>query len=107
MSHHGSEFGRSKSKIMEEIFKKFAGTTDPLHEKMSEVFGEYPDGKISPADEGAIALEIGAKDKTIFIRFPKPVAWIAFTPDEAMQIAQSLIDYARKVGLTKPMSIRL
>jgi hypothetical protein len=93
--------------MIEEIFKKSPPSDDPLHDAMARLLGEFPNGKVNADDEGALALEIGAKDGNVFIRFPKPVAWIGFTGDQAIELAQSLIDNARKAGLSKPVSIKL
>lgn len=91
MSHHG--------------FDKDAA--DKMHEAMKEIFGEFPDGKLNVNDEGALAVMIGEENGKVVIRFPKPVSWIGFTPDQAIDIAQTLITHARRIGSTVPLIIRV
>lgn len=74
---------------------------------MKQIFGEFPDGKLNPNDEGALAVVIGHEGKSVVMRFPKPVAWIGFTPEQAIDIAQTLITHARKVGLSVPLVLRV
>lgn len=69
-----------------------------LHEAMKNIFGEYPNGKLNAQDEGALAIMISSEPGIVKVQFPKPVSWIAFTPDEAIALAQSIIDNARKAA---------
>lgn len=88
MSHHANE-----GYLPEEIRKQLGAT------------GQFPEGKVTKEDEGEIRLAIGSKTGTVFIEFGKPVAWIGFTPQQAMQIASTLLDHARSayvVGTYKP-----
>lgn len=91
MSHHG--------------FDK--DSADAMSAAMAKLFGEYPDGKLNANDEGALALVIGENQGKVIIRFPKPVSWIGFTPDQAIDIAQTLISHARKCGSVVPLVIRV
>lgn len=88
------------------------GNPDPhqqraMSEMMKSIFGEHPDGKLNENDAGALAVSIGEEAGRVVIRFPKPVAWIGFTGDEAMEIAQVLMRHARSVGLTAPFILRV
>jgi hypothetical protein len=88
------------------------GNTDPEHEAamrsaMRRLFGEFPDGKLNPDDAGAIAMSVCVEDKRVVLRFPKPVAWIGLTGDDAMGLAQLLITHARKAGITAPIVLRI
>lgn len=74
---------------------------------MRRLFGEFPDGKLNENDAGALAVEIGTEGNSVVIRFPKPVAWIGFTGDQAIEIAQTLIKHARRVGVTSPLILRV
>ena len=78
-----------------------------MHERMKQFFGEFPDGKLNKDDEGALAVAITTEGNAVKLVFPKPVAWIGFTADQAMQIAEDLIKHARKLGHTRPLSIHL
>ena len=92
MSHHGSE-GPFDPKLMSDMMKL--------------LLGEFPDGKLNASDEGATAVQIGHDNGRVIIQFPNPTKWIGFTPDQAVDIAKTLIDHAKRVGLTKPFTIEL
>lgn len=89
MSHHSSEHD------------------DAMNAAMRRLFGEFPDGKLNQNDAGAIAMSVGVEAGRVVLRFPKPIAWIGMTGDEAMGLAQLLINHARSAGLTKPASISI
>lgn len=78
-----------------------------MTEAMKKTFGEYPDGRLNSDDAGALPLAIGSADGKVVMEFPKPVAWIGFTGDQAMEIAQTLIKHARKAGVSAPMVLRI
>lgn len=107
MSHHGSqELTPGQKRMLDEIFKTPQPTGDPLRDRMRQIAGEFHDGKLNAEDEGAVALNIGHERGVVKILFPKPVAWIGFTPDEAVKIAETLIKHARK-ATTKPLVVNL
>lgn len=74
---------------------------------MRALMGEYPNGRLNKDDAGAVAIQIGEESGRVVMRFPKPVAWIGFTGDEAMEIAQTLIKHASKAGVTVPVVLRI
>lgn len=89
MSHHGNN-------------------PDPqLHEAMRKLFGEFPDGKLNPDDSGAVAMSVGVESGRVVVRFPKVVAWIGMSGDEAFELAQVLLRHARNAGVTAPLVIRV
>lgn len=88
MSHHSSEHDAA------------------MNAAMQRLFGEFPDGKLNTNDAGAIAMSVGVEAGRVILRFPKPVAWVGMTGDEAMGLAQLLIKHARAAGLTAPMILR-
>lgn len=85
MSHHSSE----------------------LSAAMRDLMGEYPNGRLNEDDAGAIAMQVGTEQDKVVLRFPKPVAWIGMTGDQAMQLAQDLMKHARHAGITAPVVIRI
>ena len=91
MSHHGS------------------GPFDPkpMSDLMKRVFGEYPDGRLNTSDEGAVAMIVGANDGRVVLQFPKPVAWLGLTPDEAIGLAELLVKRARECGSKKPLTFNI
>jgi hypothetical protein len=78
-----------------------------LREAMKKLVGEYPNGRIRTDDLGAVAVAVGHQDGRVTMQFPKNLNWIGFTPEQAMDIAQSLIDHARKCGCAKPLTIAI
>lgn len=58
--------------------------------------GKYPDGKISPSDEGElkIAISHSAQKQVVLIRFGIPVDWIGVRAPEARHLAQLLLSRA-------------
>jgi hypothetical protein len=54
--------------------------------------GEYPRGKLTDEDEGQIKIAVAAdpKTQTVLMDFGKPTAWIGFTAEEAVELAEIL-----------------
>jgi hypothetical protein len=80
---------------------------DDMHDAMKKVFGEYPDGKLSPDDEGGLAMGVGHVAGRVKVTFPKPVAWIALRPQEAVAFAQLLIEHARAANPIGIIEVKL
>lgn len=59
--------------------------------------GKFPKGKLTPHDEGELTLSIGVVRKTIVMDFGTSVAWIGFSADEAIAIAEKLVNAAKMV----------
>lgn len=59
--------------------------------------GKYPEGKISERDEGEIAFAVGVEQGKIALNFGKPIAFIAFTPEQAMEIARLIRNKAKRL----------
>ena len=89
MSHHSSDDD-------ERLRKQFAG-----------MFGEFPDGRLGPTDEGAIPISIGTEKGRVVLRFPRRVHWVGMTPEQAMEVAESLVKFARECGCNKPLTLTL
>jgi hypothetical protein len=52
---------------------------------------KYPDGKLSPTDQGELEFKLQLiGDGRIILDWGKPVQWIAFNPSEARAIAAGL-----------------
>jgi hypothetical protein len=100
MSHHSSEPPFIQKPLGDEL-------KQALSETMGKLMGEYPNGRMNPQDAGAVAVGIGVEAGRVIMRFPKPVAWVGFTGDEALEIAATLIKHARHAGVTSPLVIRL
>lgn len=59
--------------------------------------GKFPEGKINERDEGEIAFAVGVEDGKIVLNFGKPVAWIGFPPDQAMELARMIRNKAKRL----------
>jgi hypothetical protein len=90
MSHHGDNPEQRKA----------------MSNMMAKIFGEYPDGKLNKNDEGAIAMAVANENGRVILRFPKPVEWIGLCPQEAVDLAESLIEHARR-STTEPLTVSL
>lgn len=60
--------------------------------------GDFPRGKFSEDDEGALQLGIGVKDRTLIIDFGKPVVWIGLDYDTAVQFAETILRRAKEIA---------
>jgi hypothetical protein len=94
MSHHSNDgFDEEQRKAM--------------HAAMQKVFGEYPEGKLNKNDKGGLAFIVEHENGKVVLKFPKPVAWIGFTPEQAVEIAQHFIRHARECGFKSEFTIRI
>lgn len=107
MSNHGPEpFEGFPKKLLDEmkeskpdfaqrndIMRKLADATD-----FRGALGEYTHGKISKDDEGAIQFALGEVNGKVVIDFGTQVHWLAMTPEQAADLASSLLKHARQVG---------
>lgn len=100
MSHHGSEpFDgmpedperiRARKKLMNELMssaKDFRGA-----------LGDFPEGKLTKTDEGSIQFSIGEKGGKVVLDFGTPVVWVGMNPQQAADLASTLLKHARAVG---------
>lgn len=61
--------------------------------------GEYPYGKLTEDDHGALSYAVGRRGDTVIVDFgPTPVAWIGMGAQDAVDFAQALIRQARATG---------
>ncbi len=102
MSHHSSD-------PMDEMGDKFRQQMEIEAQRQGlGATSRYPSGQIHNSDEGEIRIGVASDDKAgkVMLNFGKPVAWLAFNPEEAIEVAQALIQHARKVA-KEPIAIRL
>ena len=68
--------------------------------------GKFPRGRLNKYDEGELRIAVAAdpKKRVVVINFDTPVAWIAMPPAEAVQLAETIIANARKLG---PVTVHL
>jgi hypothetical protein len=58
----------------------------------------YPRGKLNNDDEGATPIAIGIEDKTVIIRFFKPIVWIGMDKFQAIELANTIIEKANSIN---------
>lgn len=98
MAHHGSN-----------PFDGRPGSPDFLRRQMAMrellntssfrgAIGDFPQGQLTKADEGAIQLAIGEKDGKVVIDFGTPVCWLGMTPQQAADFASTVLKRAREVA---------
>lgn len=99
MAHHGSEpidgmpedpeRKIARNKLMRELLSTtgFRGA-----------LGDFPEGKLTPTDEGAIQFAIGEKDGKVVLDFGTSVHWVGMTPQQAAELASTLLKRAREVA---------
>lgn len=99
MSHHGSDpFGGAPER--KETFKKLLDST-----AFRGALGDFPEGQISKADEGAIQFAIGVKDGKVILDFGTPTAWVGMNPQQAADLASTLLKRAREAGRAAGQSV--
>lgn len=89
MSHHSDD---PSSTPINEALKQILG------KPLIGATGEHPEGKLNAHDEGGIQFAVGVKDGKVCLDFGTPVAWLGMNPGDALQLAESLIQHARKAA---------
>lgn len=71
--------------------------------------GTFPAGRLTRHDEGALQFSVGVKDHKVCVDFGTPVKWVGMEPEQAMQLAQLLVQHARDAarGTGKVLSFSL
>jgi hypothetical protein len=87
MSHHSRD--RDIDIEYDNAFRRMLEPADKLGKT-----GEHPRGRLTPTDEGAIRIAVGSKNGAVVIDFGTPVAWIGFSPQEARDVAASIVKHA-------------
>ena len=58
--------------------------------------GSFPQGKFHRTDEGELRLAITASQGKVIMAFGTPTAWIGFDPQQARDIAETLLKRAKE-----------
>ena len=59
--------------------------------------GKFPQGKISPSDEGELRMAVGDKEGKVFIAFGKSIEWLALDPQKAREFADLIRNRADRL----------
>jgi hypothetical protein len=94
--HHSQTESPALSNEIKRIFED-AGAMTPVG-----ATGRFPEGKLTPEDEGEIQFGIGKfRDEEgrtkVAIEFGKPVHWVAMNAQQALDLAESLRKHAREI----------
>lgn len=68
------------------------------HSKPPGPTGDFPRGRLNADDEGGLRIAIGGENGNVVMAFGKDVAWIGLPPQQAVDLAQQLIKWARAVA---------
>lgn len=103
MGHHGSDpFGEDFDGG--EARKKVSDQLKALKESFMDTaafrgaLGDFPMGKLTKSDEGAIQFAVGVKDGKVVLDFGTPVAWLGMDAQQAADLASTLLKHAREAG---------
>jgi hypothetical protein len=106
--HHGErdpmdpELRKLFSSKQDELLKRFDA------ERAKTAPREYPDGRISGDDEGAVTFKIGSDPNkgVVVIEYSTPTLWVGMQPQQAIELAQVLIKHARAIS-KEPLVVSL
>lgn len=100
MPHHGnvpfedfSDPEKPEFQKRRELMRELLDTTS-----FRGALGDFPEGQLSKSDEGAIQFTIGEKDGKVVIDFGTPVHWLGMSPQQAADLASSILKRARLVA---------
>lgn len=99
MSHHSEYPGLDPetAKLVEGRQKEIDGAFKKMLKESTGATGFFPDGKLAPHDEGEIAFVVGTRAGKVVIEFGKEIASLGMTAQQAVEMAESLLKYAKHV----------
>lgn len=103
MSHHGSDPFDSEHDGIRKLIAEMKASTSQFRGPV----GDYPHGRLTPADEGSLQFAVGGKDGKVVIDFGSPVAWVGMTPQQAMDLASSIMRQARAVAAERGETVHV
>ncbi len=69
--------------------------------------GQHSQGKLTPEDEGDIQFRVGGENGKVVLDFGTPVHWVGMDPQQAADLASSLLKWARIEGRKNGVTIAL
>lgn len=99
MSNHGPkpfDFGDDKPEFQkrQQRFRDFINSVADFRGAV----GDFPEGRLTKDDEGAIQFAIGERDGKVVIDFGTSVHWLGMTPQQAADFASAVLKRARQVA---------
>lgn len=58
---------------------------------------KFPLEKVNGDDEGATEMLIGEENGVLILKFKKPIIWVGFPPEQAIQLANLIIGRAKEM----------
>lgn len=78
-----------------------SGLVDPAGSPLEAIFpakpgelgatGDFPEGKLTPTDEGEIKLRVGSAKGKVIVDFGTKVLWVGMTAAEAREFGELMI----------------
>jgi hypothetical protein len=93
MSHHGSGPFDGPSESRKEHLRKLLDTAS-----FKGALGDFPEGQLTKSDEGSIQFAVGIEKGKVVLDFGTPVQWVGMNPQQAADLASSLLSKAREAG---------
>jgi hypothetical protein len=91
MSHHADEpFDGPEFQRRQTLMRDLLNTTG-----FRGAIGAYPEGKLTPNDEGNLQFAIGEHDGKVVIDFGTSVHWVGMTAQQAADFASAVMKQAR------------
>lgn len=88
---------------------EFEGEPDAVERFVRQVKGEaepeYPEGKLNPDDEGALAFAVGIdqEKRILIVNFNKPITWIGLSLSDARRLHKAIGKKIKKLAdLSQP-----
>lgn len=100
MAHHSPQ--QLPQELQEQLLESLNKMADTAEQYKLGPTGKFPEGKLTDNDEGEIQIAITQTDGKVVLNLGTPVAWLGFTPEQAEQIAYSLIENAGKAKKPSP-----
>lgn len=108
-AHHGGPMENNDGESVIELLRRQQALQQRFTEQVEgRAKRQWSEGRLNGKDDGDLAFAISAdKEKqVVMLDFGKPVEWIGLPPQQAIELAQSLIQKARAIT-TEPIRIVL
>jgi hypothetical protein len=87
MGHHGQDMTPEQRRHLEKFFEDCKpGPTN-----------KFPEGKIHQSDKGELRFGVGHKDGKVILAFGVPTDWVGMGKEQALQLANAIIDHASQL----------
>src|ERR1035437_6674299 len=74
------------------FFNNDSSLENAIKEEQKKCSGMYPNGKLNDNDNGQLAIALTTEKGNVKIQFAGPVTWLAMPPEQALLLAESIIE---------------